>query len=105
MIELSYELMSATLPDLQIKTVLSFLQAHGTTLLDFLTSVLQSTDHDACRSADVILQNPQVILEIIRSHPISQSAAQKWAKGLTIEVCRQQILELTKKENGLHLQP
>ena len=28
MIRLSYELMSATLPDLQIKTVLSFLQAH-----------------------------------------------------------------------------
>ena len=102
MIGLSYELMSATLPDLQIETVLSFLQAHDTTLLDFLTSVLQSTDCDARRSADVILQNPQVILEIIRSHPISQSAAQKWAKGVTIEVCRQQILELTKKENGLH---
>jgi hypothetical protein len=102
MIRLSYELMSATLPNLQIKTVLSFLQAHSITLLEFLTSVLQSTDRDARRSADVILQNSQVILEIIGSHPISQSAAQQWAKGVTIEVCREQILELTKKENGLH---
>ena len=52
MIRLSYELMSATLPDLQIKTVLSFLQAYSTTLLEFSTSVFQSTDRDACRSAE-----------------------------------------------------
>ena len=100
MIRLSYEIMSATLPDLQIKTVLSFLQAHSITLLEFLTSVLQSTDCDARRSADVILQNPQVILDIIGSHPLSQSAAQRsrtfaeldyvylrYSKGLPVRPC------------------
>lgn len=96
--------MLMTLPDLQIKAILNILQSHDTTLLELITSVLQSTDNEVRQSADVILRNPQleVILEILRSHPISQSGTQEWAKGVTIEVCRQQILELTKKENGIH---
>ena len=94
--------MPVPLPDLQIKAILTILHAHGTTLLELITSVLQSTDHDARHSADVILRDLQVILETIGSHPISQAATQQWAKGVTIEICRQQVLELTKKENGLH---
>lgn len=89
--------MSVPLPDLQIKAILNILHGQGATLLEFITSVLQSTDCDARHSADVILCDPQVILEAIGSHPISQSATQQWAKGVTIEICCQQVLELTKK--------
>jgi hypothetical protein len=94
--------MAVPLPDFQIKAILNTIHSYGTTLIDFVTSVLQSTDCEAHQSADCILRNPEVILEIIGAHPISQSATQKWAKGVMIEVCRQQVLELTKKENGLH---
>ena len=45
MIRLSYELMSATLPDLQIKTALSFLQAHSTSN-DILLSIQHESDFD-----------------------------------------------------------
>jgi hypothetical protein len=44
------------LPDLQIKAILNILHADGTTLLEFITLVLKSTDCDTCHSADVILQ-------------------------------------------------
>ena len=47
-----YYNLCATVPDFQIKTVLSFLQAHSRTLLEFLTSVLQSTYFYARRLVD-----------------------------------------------------
>jgi len=94
--------MPAPLSDLQIKAIWNVLHANGTTLLELITSILQSADCEACRAAEAILLNPQAILETIRSHPVSQLATQQWAQGVMIEICRVQVLELMKKENGLH---
>ena len=94
--------MPAPLSDLQIKAIFNVLHANGTTLLELITSVLKSTDCEACQAAEAILLNPQVILETIRSHLVSQLATQQWAWEVIIEICHVQVLELTKEENRLH---
>ena len=90
--------MPVPLPDLQIKAILTILHAHGTTLLEFITSVIMkpATQQMLSYVTRKLSSRPS---EAIQYPDRQHSSGQK---GVTIEICRRQVLELTRKENGLH---